>query len=303
MIKLSICIGVLNQFDVARKAIELLSENLQYPEEVEIIAIDNGSDQEFTAPGAVKVVRNQANSGNYALFEQAASLAQGEIVAIIHSDVFIYEKGWDVKVCGVFSDNDDLGLAGFIGSTEIDLFGGRGMGTVSNMQGREVGEWRGSAAQIHGKRDEGFIKDGSVVDGCVMIFRKSVLESIPFREDYPPHHFYDRLFSCQVLQMGYKVGILGIPFDHISGQTANKEGKWQQTSSFWFKLHYGIDTPQQWAEIHKDWVNNPKNPSRGKVPDQWDYCSYLEAERLFLQEFRDQKHFIPTIYGKSAGIM
>jgi hypothetical protein len=54
-----------------------------------------------------------------------------------------------------------------------------------------------------------------------------------------------------------------------------------------------IDTPQQWAERRKDWVGNTMNPSRGKIPDQWDYATYLEAEYQFLKEYRDEKHLIP----------
>lgn len=337
--KLSIVVGVLNQFDLAHEAIRSMVENLERPEETEIIVIDNGSDEKFSirdvpAIGLATVVRNENNTGNYPMFKQALEIAKGEIVAFLHSDVFVWQKGWDTAVRAQFDSRPELGLIGFIGSTELDFHGGRGVGTTSNMQGRtvtsygydakrcancnqfesdhatgnapdcpifsprDINSWTGSAGHIHGKQEAGMTVDGSVVDGCVMIFRKSVLAQIGFK-DLPPHHFYDRIMSCQVIEAGYKVGILGIEFDHISGQTANTQSKYQETSKAWFKEHMGIDTPQQWAEVREEWVKRGRgNPSLGKVPDQWDYCSYLEAEYRFLKEYRDDKRMVPLIMGK-----
>lgn len=312
--RLSIVVGVLNQFELAEKTIHMMVDNLDHPEEVELIAIDNGSDENFGAymmrdtkdpfkqlESAV-CRRNEKNTGNYPMFKQGCDMAKGDVIAFLHSDVFVYEKGWDTKVLAQFDANESLGLVGFIGSTEIDNWGGRGGGTHSNMQGHtmygETRQWFGSEAKIHGRQDRGFIIDGSVVDGCVMIFRKSVLEKIEVIETLPPHHFYDRIMSVQVIEAGYKVGILGVEFDHVSGQTANHESKWQDTSKEWFYLVRGITSPQQWAEVNAGWVNQANNPSRGKIPDQWDYCAYLEGERMFLQTYRDLKHLVPMVYGR-----
>lgn len=301
MIKFSIVVGVLNQHELSRVAIKSMRDNLARPEETEIIAIDNGSDVPFEMEG-VRVVRNDANVGNYPIFFQAREIAQGEFVAFLHSDVVVYQQGWDQEVIAQF-DRPEMGLIGFIGSTDLDAHGGRGLGTVSNMQGRTVQgptqSWTGSQGSVHGAVSTGMTVDGSVVDGCVMIFRKSVLDQIPFREDFPIHHFYDRLFSCQVIELGFKVGIVGIAFDHFSGQVANTQQKYQDTSAAWFKIKHGIDTPQEWAQKFEDWVKRGRmNPSAGKVPDQWDYCAYLEAERLFLTEYRDQKRIVPLHFGK-----
>ena len=295
--KLSIIVGALNQFDLVRESVNLMRENLDDPENTEIIVIDNGSDVPFEMDG-VRVVRNNENTGNYPLFRQGLSEAQGEIIAFLHSDVFVYQKGWDIAVRAQFDGQEGLGLLGFIGSTELDNWGGRGTGTVSNMQGRTVGRWTGSDGAIHGKKSGGMTIDGSVVDGCVMIFRRAVLQAIE-PKDMPPHHFYDRLMSVQTIEAGWKVGILGIEFDHVSGQTANHEQKWQGTSREWFRLHMGIESPSEWSKVREDWVMRGRNnPSAGKVPDQWDYAAYLEAEYRFLSEYRDQKRLVPLVYGR-----
>lgn len=319
--KLSIIVGVLNQFELAASTIKRMIENLDDKKNTELIVIDNGSDtpfREFMSKGhwpsgvSLDIVRNETNTGNYPLFKQARTIAKGNVVAFLHSDVFVCLKGWDTHLLAQFDANPNLGLVGFIGSTEIDNWGGRGGGTHSNMLGETyayvapIGQeqkdlkWTGSNAKVHGKQDGGFIIDGSVVDGCVMIFRKSVLDTIEHREDYPPHHFYDRLMSAQTIELGYKVGILGVPFDHVSGQTANYESKWQTTSREWFRKNLGIESPTEWGKIRQAWVNTANQPSRGKVPDQWDYAAYLEAEYLFLTEYRDRKKIVPAVFGKSV---
>lgn len=319
MYKLSIVIGVLNQFDITKRTIELLAKNADNPENIQLVIIDNGSllhyepelhgNRELLGQfGSVTLKRHHTNKGCYpVIFEDGLNLSDSPIVAFLHSDLFIVHKGYDSAILAQFDANENLGLAGVIGSTEIDNFGGRGMGTHSNFQGRNYTVpddveldladviWRGSRAEVHGKRDTGFIIDGAVIDGCVMIFRKDVLQKIGFKHNYPMHHFYDRAMSVQVREAGYKVAILGLEVDHISGQTANHEGGYHEQAKKWAFEKWGITEPQQWAELeeNKAWFSNPTNPSKGNVPSGWDHVVYLTAEKLFLEEYRDQKHIIP----------
>ena len=119
MKKLSIIIGVLNGFELADETIKSMYDNLSDKENTEIIIIDNGSDKPYINNN-VKVIRNEINTGNYPMFKQGLELAQGEVIAFIHSDVFIFQRGWDLSVLAQFEANDSLGLVGFLGSTEID---------------------------------------------------------------------------------------------------------------------------------------------------------------------------------------
>ena len=309
--KLTCVIGVLNNFAMSARAIEFVIGNCDKPGDLQMVIIDNGSDTPFLdyvnqeigvrkivdSIAEFTVVRNDKNTGNYPMFKQALEFAKGEVVAFIHSDVFILQKGWDTAVLAQF-DRPELGLVGFLGSTEIDNFGGRGMGTCSNMHAVKIEDFpTGSEAEVHGRRDTGFVIDGSVVDGCVMIFRRSVLASLEVK-DMPPHHFYDRLMSMQVIEAGFRVGIIGIGFSHLNGQVANREDKWQVLAREWCEKNLGISTPQEWVDKNKDWWTNTMNPSRGHTPNGWDHVIYLEAEKRFLSEYRDQKHIVPCIYGK-----
>ncbi len=103
-----------------------------------------------------------------------------------------------------------------------------------------------------------------------MIIRREAWERIGYREDWPPHHFYDRLISCQMLEAKYKVGVLGIACDHISGQTVSKEERYEKLASKW---------------CHKNHIAKTHN---------WDDAMYREAERRFLYEYRQVKHLVPV---------
>lgn len=275
----------MNQHELAETCIMMAYQNLSGEHDVEFIVLDNGSDEpiRFTFPrmGEKKVPlwfhRYRESIGVYPTFWSVLEHTQAEILAYFHSDLVIGEKGWDARVIKVFENDPRIGLVGFIGSNEIDYNGGRGLGTMSNFQGGEIVNhhtgkaWKGSPAYVHGKVINGLVPS-AVVDGCAMIFRRSVLESIPRRMDFPPHHFYDRLLSCEVMEKGFKIATLGIACDHISGQTVNQEPKYEIMA-------------QRWCENH----------GVGRLPGDhnWDTVVYKTAERYWLREYRDSRHFIP----------
>jgi glycosyltransferase involved in cell wall biosynthesis len=283
MSKLSIVFPVLNQIPLSRTAIGLARANLSAGSNAEIIIIDNGSDTPF-APQVLPaeqeiVIRHEDTIGVYPTFWDALTVATGDIIAYLHSDLIVAEKDWDKRVLKAFEDDSKLGMIGFIGSSEIDFAGGRGYKTTSNFQGGSyydndglghVKDWQGSPAHVHGFTNAGFTY-AAVVDGCAMVFRRSVLESIPQRPDFPPHHFYDRLLSCEVRERGYKVGVLGIACDHISGQTVCNELQYHYFAKRWCEEH-GVPIPE----------------------GNHDTALYKEAERQFLKEYRDEKPFVPS---------
>lgn len=284
--KLSIIIPVMNQHPLAQACIDVMMGNLSDNiNDVEFVILDNGSDVPFIVPGSV-TVRYEKSIGVYPTFWQGLIHAKGDILAFFHSDLAIYEKGWDDRVIKTFTENPKLGLLGFIGSNEIDSAGGRGLGTASNFMGDAVTcgiladqtpthqhaiSWTGSPAEVHGKRLTGFM-NAAVVDGCAMIFRRTCLESISQRENFPPHHFYDRLLSCETKEKGYTVGVLGIECDHFSGQTVNQEPKYEVMA-------------REWAEAHGRTSFAPYH--------NWDSVIYHEAEGQWLSEYRNMKCIVP----------
>lgn len=262
-----------NAFDVARDCLQKLSENTSGQSEV--LAIDNGSTNylliEDWRPSRVKVIRFDENFGNYPVFNYARP-QNWDILAFLHSDLMIYEKDWDLRVIEEM-ERHKLDLVGVVGSNEIGADGGRGLGTASNFQGR----WPGTGdAKVHGKLLTG-VMPAAVVDGCAMIFRRSMLEKIGYREEFPPHHFYDRLMSCQVLEAGGRIAVVGIACDHLGGRTSVLEPDYHALAERWCRAN-GIMTPP------------------------WDLGVYLSAERMFLNEYRDRKHLIPVKINNEWGV-
>jgi glycosyltransferase involved in cell wall biosynthesis len=276
--KLSIVVPFLNNYPLAKAAIASLEENLAAADS-EIIALNNGSSEgEFVLPAGstARVVTLPENIGNYPVFALCPSLASSEsdLIGVFHSDLFVHEPGFDRRIRDAFARYPQLGLLGFIGSNEIDTSGGRGLGTVSNFQGAAISRngqvWHGSPAEAHGRRSTG-LERAAVIDGCAMVFRRSVLSAIRRWSNFPPHHFYDRLLSCQVMEMGYLVAVLSVACDHISGQTANSNGSYRELARAWCLQHLGLETC-----------------------DNWDLEIYRQAEARWLLEYRDRKHFIPV---------
>lgn len=282
MSKLAIVFPVLNQFPLAQTAIDFAINNLSGDNDVELIVIDNGSDTAFTfeeLTDKAKVrIHHIKNIGVYPIFWEALKYTDADVLAFFHSDLIISEKGWDTRVLKVF-DNPNVGMIGFVGSNEIDNNGGRGIGTTSNFQGlstmtrTKYGEekvWTGSPASAHGMTNAEYTK-AAVVDGCAMVFRRWALEHIKQRENFPPHHFYDRLLSCEVRELGYEMGVLGIGCDHISGQSVNGSKAYEKMA-------------EEWATAHGLSLGDRHN---------WDSVIYQEAEKQWITEYRENKHFIP----------
>lgn len=244
-----------------------------------VVLLDNGSESPIVVDGAPVVShRLPVNVGNYKAFEIGLALAGElgeEIVAFLHSDVFLYDIGWDGRVQGLFDGDPGLGLVGFAASNEVESHGGRGMGTVTNYQGRQE---CGGAAAVHGRLGTGF-EYVAQVDGMAMVFRASALRSVGFRDGFPIHHFYDRLMSCQMLEAGWRVGYLGVACDHLNGRTTM------------FEQGY-YDLARQWCEARG--IANKGN---------WDLTVYKEAERQFLDEYAVRKKFIPLRVGRKGEIV
>lgn len=267
-------VPVLNAFDVAQDALRRMVLLSDHPN---VVAIDNGSANPLAREikrwkiPHVEVVRNTVNVGNYAAFAQGLQIAQergADVVAFYHSDLIIHEQSWDTRLAMFFAETPKAGLAGFVGSYEMDENGGRGSGTASNFQGI-LG---GGKAEDHGLRLTGHMP-AAVVDGCAMIFRTEALAQIEKKPNYPPHHFYDRLMSAQILEAGWEVYVVGIGCDHLGGRTAVLVPEYHAFAEEWCKAHGVALEPDG---------------------DGYDYAVYREAERQFLNEYRDQKHIIPV---------
>jgi hypothetical protein len=267
--KLTVIVYSVNNWDWTKLALEHLNRTID-PLVTQIFLVDNGSDVPYpTAEGVTKVIRYEENVGGNSVFHRwmsddwFADEDKTEFVAFFHCDLMIHEQLWDHRVIEAFERDSDLNLIGFAGSNEIDELGGRGAGTMLNYRGAFFdGIGQASPAEAHGRRITG-LEPAAVLDHMSMIFRRSELEELtPQEGHFAPFHFYDRILSCEVLERGGHIAVLGVDCDHFSGGTAGGTGKADVLMRRWLE-HNRI----------------------GYDPVRPDIAMYLTSEKLFKQKY------------------
>lgn len=232
----------------------------------DIYVIDNGSEKPYpdTFDEVRKMVRYEENIGGNAVFHRwmTDDWFGGELpefVAFFHCDLMIHEQHWDRRVIESFDRDSKLHLLGFAGSHEIDELGGRGAGTMLNYRGAFFpGIGQASPANAHGRKMTG-LEPAAVLDHMSMIFRRTELEQLtPQEGTYAPEHFYDRILSCQVLERGGHIAVLGVDCDHFSGGIAGGNLEADKLRRKWLDDEHLVYDP-----------------------DRTDLAVYAESERRF----------------------
>lgn len=215
--KMSIAVTALNQIEHVKKFIESIEKTTD--EISELIILDNGSTEDVAGLTVdlkypVQYIRNDENVGLFSGYNQIIKASKNEWVAIFHNDIVIHEKGWDTRVKAVVdtlqSFGRKIGIVGFAGGNGLGADGAR-LGFMSNL--RDV-------AEIHGRRMTDFAP-AIVLDGCVLIMNKKMLEAVGgFDELYKVHHIYDYDISIASIKAGFYNLVVGIDFTHEGGITA-----------------------------------------------------------------------------------
>jgi len=149
-----------------------------------------------------------------------------DIVAFLHDDLEIYEKGWDARVLKEFED-PKVGLVGFGGALvhgDPNIY----KKSYSHLQlGRSFYLSNTKDAELHGERYTGEC-DVAVLDGFSLILRRELLETMGgwLPDKWPPHHCYDYRAACEAHRHGYKVRLVGMECHHQGGMTAT-QGEYQ----------------------------------------------------------------------------
>ncbi|MDA8146250.1 MAG: glycosyltransferase [Thermaerobacter sp.] len=210
-------IPVLNQLETTAATWELLRRNSTAP--FQLVVVDNGSTDDIPsylerqvrpAVAELRVLRNAENVGVVAALRQGCAAADGEIVACLHNDLHIYERGWDQRVLDLFARLPFLGMAGFHGSRGTSNGGSR-VEPCSNLVN----------AENHGARLQRAYLPVVLLDGCCLIFRRECLERTGgFDPHFRYHHFYDCDASLASLAAGYRNAVVGVSCYHPGGTTS-----------------------------------------------------------------------------------
>lgn len=176
-----------------------------------------------------------------------------------------------------FDGDSKLGLVGLCGSWEADSHGGRGGGTMCFFRG-EKGQTQDAGMRIYD------LRPAILLDSLFMMFRRSAIPDLKIDENVAPCHFYDKIWSCRMIEAGWKVAVLGSEIDHIGGQTAVLEASYNDAARDWC-IAQGIDYFNHKTNLTNEVVVG-ENPG---------LAVYLEAERRFLTEYRDTKRLFPCV--------
>jgi hypothetical protein len=266
--RLAVVVYSVNNLKWTELALKHLKETID-PELTSIILVDNGSEEPYMSKmdmdGIDQVITYPENIGGNAVFHRWIEddwfqNEKREFVAFFHCDLMLREQHWDHRVIEAFEGDDKLNLIGFAGSNEIDQLGGRGAGTMLNYKGAFYkGIGRASPAEAHGRRMTG-LEPAAVLDHMSMIFRRSELEQLtPQEGNFAPFHFYDRILSCEVLERGGHVAVLGVDCDHFSGGTGP-----------------GAD------KLMIKWLEDEGIPYD---PERPDLAMYVESEKRFKKKY------------------
>lgn len=264
MKKLTVCMVTCDNPVSTKVCMEWLRKTVD-PSLTHVVLVDNGSTPPCQPYGADQIVRYEENIGGNAVIHRVLSeLAPTEYIGFLHCDFVTREPCWDIRVVSIMQDCY-LSMAGFVGSNEVDERGGRGGGTALSYMGATYeGIGVSSKAEQHGRRLRiGDIMPAAVLDHCSMFWKTSELMALtPTDGHYCPEHFMDRVWSCEVLERGGRIAVIGSETDHFGGGIAG-------------------GTPKADA-LRKKWLEAEGLPYD---PQRSDLAVYVESERRFHARF------------------
>jgi glycosyltransferase involved in cell wall biosynthesis len=163
------------------------------------------------------------NNGEFSLTEvynKILNNSSHDIVVLCHDDIYFDSKNWCQKILNHFKRNQELGILGVAGSTQLPITG-RWWDDFSKVKGivnheHEGKKWESKYSTSKGNE----IEDVVLVDGLfIAINKKNIIHT--FNEDVKGFHFYDVDFSFRNFMSGVEIGVMyDVRITHKSiGQT------------------------------------------------------------------------------------
>jgi glycosyltransferase involved in cell wall biosynthesis len=222
MVTLDICFPVLNQEEMTQKAVDSFKRT-QTTDNVNYIVVDNGSkrfvrDWLLGLTEGDQVIRNSENVGLPKAMNQARALSKADYILFTHTDVEMFEVGWDEKIKNLLNGLGSVGVAGF--------FGAKGLGAQGiyhlPYQMQQLIRWGTMAGNrcrldpnVHGHRQfDGEFERCAVLDGFALI----VHNGLRFW-DKSPHHNYDNDICLESIDQGLQNIVINMDCIHHGGRT------------------------------------------------------------------------------------
>ncbi len=179
----------------------------------------------FTVIYNSDVEQNNSIFSKYNLGVQLSSYKDDDIIVFCHADIKIHDPHFIEKIELVFSERQDIGLLGVIGTTS---YNGSGwwicdptLHRGSIIQGKPGTDGKETFLL---EKKIGFFDDMVVVDGCFFCVRGKVAKAIKFNEEAfkGSYHFYDVDYCISVLEAGWKIAVADISVEHASPGPLNE---------------------------------------------------------------------------------
>lgn len=155
-----------------------------------------------------------------------------DILAYLHDDLLITEKGWDARVLHEFED-PTVAVVGFGGAKGLgheDLYK---ISFHTSQLARHDFISNLDDAEHHGSRLTG-VEDCAFLDSYSLFIRRSLLVETggwPV-ERYAPSHLMDAWISLSALTHGYRCRVVGVAHKHFSGGAGPDYHKWAATTKW-----------------------------------------------------------------------
>ena len=222
--KLVVGIPALGQNETLQKNIDLLIANAD--NKPTIVVWDNGSETAIPQDDSkYTLIRSEKNVGVPKAMNNIMEAIEADYYMMIHSDVEIYEKGWDTilieTIEEINSGDKKVGVIGGYGSMQmgaddinITPYNKWQVGRAYNMAGNK----------IRLPREHGFKEFPGIYFPCITLdgYWLTVKSDIRFW-DNAPHHMYDHDVCMESIDKGYTNWTLNIDHDHQGGVSVCRE--------------------------------------------------------------------------------
>ena len=165
---------------------------------------------------------------NQAVDSFADKLSPDDIICFIHEDVKILDPNFTEKIELVFKEKQDIGVLGFVGSSELKDTAAWWYSDNSKMRGHIIQEHGGMASHLI-KGPVGYFDDLVTVDGLCFFVKYKMFTEHGFRfdeETYDGFDFYDVDICMQSLEKGFKVATCDCLVQHRSIGDTNGKKSW-----------------------------------------------------------------------------